>query len=87
MNWTRRERKNMQNISTWWKDLTHSFPNMGPYLSWIVGDGTQVRVDINEIMGCSRNIFLPGNIINQLSNFGNAILNHVANHVSSTLWR
>ena len=56
-------------------------------LSWIVEDGTQVQVDINEIMGCSRNIFLLGNIINQLSNFGNAILNRVANHVSSTLWR
>jgi len=40
-----------------------AFQTIGSHLAWWVGDGTQVKIGEDAIMGCNNNIFLAENIV------------------------
>jgi hypothetical protein len=75
INWIRWDRKNIHNVSNQWKALTLDFLVVGTYLTWKVGNGSQVRVGADAIMGCGNGIFLLANIIQHLQEIDKCTLN------------
>jgi hypothetical protein len=67
--------------------LTISFLVIGPHLSWHVGVGTLVRIDIDAIMGCNRDIILLEELVTHLRDWGNNTLNTIDKPLDTTLWR
>jgi hypothetical protein len=65
--------------------MTLAFPVIGSYLAWRVGDGSQVRVGVDAIMGCGRDIFLPDEIIQHLQVIGRCTLNLIDNPDDTSL--
>eukprot|EP01018_Ginkgo_biloba_P018081 Gb_04379 [translate_table: standard] len=57
------------------------------FLAWRVGNGTQVRLGVDAIMGCGQNIFLPEDLVLQLQLLGRCTLDKIANPLDTTLWR
>jgi len=55
------------------------FPILGAFLPWKVGDGLEVRVGKDAIMGCNLDIFLREVIFLHLQDLGNFNLNEIAN--------
>jgi hypothetical protein len=49
LEWIRKERKSIVNVSNQWKEMTLAFPVIGSYLAWQVGDGSQVRVGVDGL--------------------------------------
>jgi hypothetical protein len=43
--------------------MTLAFPVIGKYLAWRVGNGAQVRIGIDAIMGCGQEVFLAENMV------------------------
>jgi len=50
LDWVRMERESIQNVSNQWKAMMLSFPIIGKYLAWRVGNGAQVRIGTDVIM-------------------------------------
>jgi hypothetical protein len=66
--------------------MTLAFPVIGSYLAWRVGNGSQVRVGEDAIMGCGRDIFLPDEIIQHLQVIGRCTLNLIDSPDDTSLW-
>lgn len=43
-----------KDASNQWKALVLAFLDNGNHLAWMVGDGSQVKLGVNAIMGCER---------------------------------
>jgi hypothetical protein len=83
----RKEHKSIQNVSNQWKALSLAFLVIGSYLAWHVGDGTQVRIKVDAIMGCNRNVFLPRALVHHLQEVGRTTLNLINKPLETTLWK
>jgi hypothetical protein len=84
--WIRRIRKNIHNVSNQWKSLTLVFPFIGQFLAWKVGSWVQVKVGIDTILGCGEGIFLPKYLILYLHEQGRCKLNKFDNPLLSSVW-
>lgn len=60
------ERNPIKNASDQLKVLVLTFPIVGRFLVWGVGDGTHVRIREDTILGRGNNIFLPMDLIHHL---------------------
>jgi hypothetical protein len=56
------------------------------YLSWKVGNGTQVRVRVDAIMGCDRRIFIPADLILHFHFVGKSTLNKLVSPTTTSIW-
>jgi hypothetical protein len=48
LNWITMERKSIHNVSNQWESMTISFPMIGEYLAWRVGNEAHVRIGISS---------------------------------------
>jgi hypothetical protein len=51
--------KSIQNVINKWKELILAFFVIGNNLSGRVGNGTQVRLSVDFIIGCKNTVLLP----------------------------
>lgn len=86
VDWIWQRNKASPNTSTQWRDLTLAFPMIGNFPAWRVGNGTQVKIGTDAIVGCMEGVFLPEGLVNLLRMKGFCTLNRVANEKVTSIW-
>jgi hypothetical protein len=66
--------------------LTTAFLVIGKYMAWKVGNGAQVRIGSDAIIGCGEDIFLPATIVLHLQELDKCTLNKVDKPQDTTIW-
>lgn len=67
--------------------MSLTFPVVGRFLAWKVGNGRHVRVGADAIVGCGENIFLQEAIVASLQELGKCTLNKIDDPVATTSWQ
>jgi hypothetical protein len=87
VDWIRHRNKVASSASTQWRTLSLSFPMIGKALAWKVGNGMQVRIGSDAIVGFGESIFLEEDLIYSLRMKGLCTLDRIANVEVNTIWR
>lgn len=74
-------------MSNQWKALSLSFPVIGPHLAWHVDSETQVKIGLDVVMSCNRNILLLKDLVTLLRETSKKTLNLINKPKETSLWR
>ena len=81
--WVRKPLKVSRNISPIWKGFLKIYHMIGLNLCWKVGNGRNMMVGIDPIIGLGEDYKLSTHILNYMANIGYFTLTHIRIH----LWR
>jgi hypothetical protein len=84
--WIKNPIKTFANASIIWQVLIRSFPRIGNWLAYRVGDNKKVRLGLNPWMGYVRHHLLPQHLVIRLNNLCITILVDVANPMNTNMW-
>ena len=88
VDWLRRKRFSTRDASIIWRGFLQSLPWMGAHLSWQVGDGKNVLLGIDPIIGLHSSFSLPEDLRTYLEDMNIYTLEQARNtlHHAQNYW-
>jgi len=86
LNWIITEEKSYQNDSSHWKALVSSYPVIGIMFGWKAGNGEDVRVGVDAIMGCGNQVRLYLELINYNDGKNIRVLKYCSYLARADIW-
>lgn len=85
LDWIRTMRKSVKNYYNQCKAFVLSFPVIGRFLAWKVGQGDQVRIGTDAVLVWGERMIFPGDMLTSLQDKGFTTLNQIGNPEHTTL--
>jgi hypothetical protein len=87
LDWIRDPWKSIKNVSNHWKAMVLAFLVIGNSLTLKVGNGKNVRIGSDPIMGCGEYVFITPNLINHLHEKGIFNLHQIVDTDATNVWQ
>ena len=80
--WLREKNFSPRNVSIIWKGFLKTLPWIGKGILWQVGNGTDVLIDVDPVVGMGNSFTLPANLRAYLADYGISTLEQARNNTS-----
>ena len=77
--WLRLKRFSIHNVSVIWRGFIHTLPWMGTHLAWLVGNGENILIGIDPIVGSHNSFSLPEDLRTYLEDLNMCTFSQVHN--------
>jgi len=77
--WLRYKRFSTRNVSIMWRGFIHTLPWMGTHMAWQVGNGDNILLGIDPIVGSHSSFILPEDLRSYLEDLNICTLSHAHN--------
>ena len=79
VSWLRKKNFSIRHVSVFWKGFIHTLPWIGKFLAWHVGNGMDIQLCIEPIIGVQCYTEIPSDFRDYLEDLGISTLSQAQN--------